>query len=41
MEPFKCGHCLMDFIQGDYEKDIGNYENAVIVYNKNLNHIHV
>jgi hypothetical protein len=31
----------MDNIQGDYTKDINALHDATLVYNKNLNHIHV
>ena len=41
LQPLRCGHCFMDFIQGDYSTNIDNFDNAKITYNKRLQHIHI
>jgi len=40
-EPLKCGRCLLDFVQGDYAKNLDAFQDALLVYNKKLQHVHV
>ena len=41
-EPFKCGHCLMDFIQSpSVAVDLERFDYTTITYNKRLGHIHI
>ncbi|CDW78687.1 nudix hydrolase family protein [Stylonychia lemnae] len=41
LEPIKCGCCLMDYVQGDYQKNLENFDNCMMIYNKKMNHIHI
>ena len=40
--PLKCGQCLFDLIQNhNYEITLNHCERTFLIYNRNLNHIHI
>ena len=40
-KPLKCGMCIQDIIRNNYTDNADEIQNVIIIYNKELQHIHI